>query len=411
MTALAKLADLLARLFEPAELRQALAADPETAALCRAIAWGRSAEAVGFDVAERLSARGLVGPALAVALRAHPDRAGEIAAVAAAFGVSLPSPPPPRGPVRVLHLSDLHASPETGWDAEPLVLRLADAVAALRADGHPPDLVALTGDVTRQGDPAGYPLAARWLRDELLPAAGVGPDRLLVVPGNHDLTRAGRGELVQALEGRLRAGPEDLVGRTLGQADAVAALRARYASYLAWLGDLGVAHPADPSWTWRTEIRGVSVRLAGLDTAWLHTDQAATGRLVLGKRALDAALAVRRDADHVVALAHHPLEWLTDWDQAAVQGAFERRADLLLRGHLHDVRHRRVASPHDDVLELAAGACYAGSDHPNSFQLVELGPQQTRVCVFAWRPERDAWVPDRTRHPPDGCFAWRRTAS
>lgn len=74
-------------------------------------------------------------------------------------------------PHRILHLSDLHF----GCEDPPVVAALADAVNA-----DPPDLVAISGDLTMRGRRSEF-AAARAFIDALRAP-------VLAVPGNHDIT-------------------------------------------------------------------------------------------------------------------------------------------------------------------------------------------------------------------------------
>lgn len=425
MSQTSSLATLLCDLFTTSELSRWLAGRDGTARLLPTVDFRGPPIEVAFNVAVALERHGLVDAAFFADLaQERPARNVDILAEAGRWSVRLqvsnatpapapapaPNTPPRRGPVRVLHLSDLHAHKKTEWDARPLLTRLVDAVAELGQAGLPPDVVAITGDLAYGGQRDEYKLVEPWLKDELLPAAGLGADALLVVPGNHDVDRgACSSTMVASLEQALRGGDQDRLAQVLGDKDQKKVIHQRYKEYLASLKRLGVAHAIAPSWSLRRTIRGVSVRFAGLDTAWLHSVDEAQGRLALGLAALNAALPARRDADVVVALAHHPVSWLVDRDQAAVAPPLRTRADVLLRGHLHDPDYVLSQSPHHHFVELPAGACYAGHKWPMSFQLVELDPDanQGRVHNRTWRQERDAWVADRNLLPPDGIWTFR----
>lgn len=102
---------------------------------------------------------------------------------------------------------------------------------------------------------------------------------------------------------------------------------------------------------------------------------------------------------------HHPLSWLTEWDQRAVQPALRARVGVLLRGHLHDPDLNLVATPHHRLVELPAGCVYDGSSYPNSVQFVEVEPGGGgRAHVRTWRTDAWAWVPDRNGFPPHGTW-------
>lgn len=418
MTPVASLSELLCELFTTAELHRWLASREATAALDRSVDLSGPPVEVCFRVVTALERRQLLDASFFADLgAARPARTAEIRAEAArwvradAIAAAEPAPAPASaaaGPVRILHLSDLHAQKKTEWDSRVLLTRLVDAVGELVAAGLAPDVVALTGDLAFGGAAREYALVERWLREELLPTAKLDTNALLIVPGNHDVDRGATTSVaVGALDDRLRGGDPALLAEVLGDASQRRLIHGRYKHYLAFLKRLGVSHPHTPSWSWTTTIHDLKIRFAGLDTAWLHTRDDLKGRLVLGLAPLNAVLPARRDADLVVALAHHPTSWLTERDQRAVEAPLRARADLLLRGHLHDPDYTLTQTPHQRFVELPAGASYAVDAWPMSFQLVDLDParKEGRVHLRTWSPVWDAWVPDRTRLPTDG--NWR----
>lgn len=102
--------------------------------------------------------------------------------------------------IRIAHITDLHlvehdyarrsASDRyrlqylnTGRNIDP-ARRRAKAVAALRAASHA-DHVVVTGDLTEDGSPAQFEAVA-----EVLAEAGLDPERVTLVPGNHDVYAA-----------------------------------------------------------------------------------------------------------------------------------------------------------------------------------------------------------------------------
>jgi predicted phosphodiesterase len=90
---------------------------------------------------------------------------------------------------KLLHLSDLHFGSDhffrqTGHD--PSKSSLGQAITDC-LKGVPPDWVVMSGDLFSGGRPEDYILVTDALKD-LLTTLHVPPERLLVVPGNHDLT-------------------------------------------------------------------------------------------------------------------------------------------------------------------------------------------------------------------------------
>lgn len=205
MSALAQLAALLSSLYEPAELRAALVAvDP---ALDGAVPWtGVARDEVASLAVGALERRGLVGAALFRRLRAdRPGRNDEIALVELAFGLGPgaapaagPAPAPgPREQITLLHLSDPQFGPKHAFGVEisgperwdSLLARLClDLGELLEKEGLRPDVVAVTGDLAERGTPGEFRAFEAFARG-LMAHLGLPLSRLLIVPGNHDISR------------------------------------------------------------------------------------------------------------------------------------------------------------------------------------------------------------------------------
>ncbi len=302
-----------------------------------------------------------------------------------------------------LHLSDLHAraagarGPASGRHEGATVkpppgsgLRLGDPagspherlLAALRQDivdqcaepsSHPgerprafpdprPDALLITGDLVWTGVREEYAAARRWILDTAR-SIGLGPDRVFVVPGNHDVEREAskRNEgfelrlLSDLREGRRRLdlALEKPAARTL-----LTARMAAFSELGSTFGPPGApgseylefSHAVDgPS--------GLRVRLIGLCTAWLCSDDDDRGELRVGAGALERARATIAPGELVVVLAHHPLRsgWLGDERDA--DAWMSANGHVLLTGQVHDAlaEAARAGQP-GGYLWIAAGA-------------------------------------------------------
>lgn len=392
---------------------------------------GVSLAQLSFDVAMALQRHGLIDDRLVEALGTErPARRAEILAAARSWrggpattgakatpaapapgrtgtprGNARPAAPEPaqtESVVRVLHLSDFHFRARTHWDASPVLDRLTTDVAGLVRDGLAPDLIVLTGDIAQSGKEEEYALARTWIQSRLLPAAEVGVERLVIVPGNHDADRDRIGKGARHMADGLReARNQQDVTDVLGGEEGALLLR-RLDAYVAFVNSLGVAGtPLVRPWYRVThEIRGVRIHCAALASAWLSADDRDYGQLLLGLWQCNEVLRGADDAHVVLAALHHPWDYVGEWDRAASLAEIERSVGLVLRGHLHEGRHDyRQSARHAGVLELAAGACYEASEYPNSYHLIEIwpdAPEQRRARIHPrfWNPSRREWQPD-----------------
>ncbi|QQO55287.1 MAG: SUMF1/EgtB/PvdO family nonheme iron enzyme [Thiohalocapsa sp. PB-PSB1] len=324
--------------------------------------------------------------------------------------VRMPSP----RPIRLLHLSDIHFSKGRGWDADPILRHLAKRISDDVAAGLVPDLVVCTGDLAFSGQQHEYELAKNWLESQLWPALmpdsapELKRDRLLLVPGNHDVDRKrvdAVAEMVQT--GLLAGGDQQRIAAVLGDANQRETLLKRHAAYLgfytAWLGTKQTL----PWWQRMLTINDQRLHVAGLDSAWMSCGDNDRNQLLLGswqlKQTVDVAEA--EGADWKIALLHHPWDYLAEFDAREAQRNCHQHRDLILRGHLHDPDVQRNLSPDPDYncLEIAAGCVYEHTSYPNTFQWIELHaePRRVRVLFRTWKNGR--WIEDRNRPGcPDG---------
>jgi tetratricopeptide (TPR) repeat protein/predicted phosphodiesterase len=308
-------------------------------------------------------------------------------------------------PIRVLHLSDLHFSAKTAWDSDTVLGRLAADVAKLRKEIGEIDLVVVTGDIADFGTANEYNQAAAWLTGPLATAAGVTTARIRVVPGNHDVDRGSITRTAKALTNDLLrdATPQQAIAEVLDNPNERAPLLARQAAYLTFAQ---IFHPgrAVPWWSERPIIRGLTVHLAGFNSAWLSASNADRGSLLLSRWQCNQLLAGADEADLTIALLHHPWDYLAEHDKQLVEEEIRRRCGVILHGHLHEQKARLTSDPDRDVLLLAAGASYAGSQWANAYQLLELDPVrgEARVHFRLW--DGHDWIADRNRYKkaPDG---------
>lgn len=264
--------------------------------------------------------------------------------------------------MRLLHLSDIHFKEPDCLDPRtdperPYRTRLKADLVELCAE-KTVDAILVSGDIAFKGHPAEFTVADAWLK-ELAAASGCRPDRIYVVPGNHDVDRSiCRGSAVisnaQAAIARAPHLHRETVLRTqLRDSESGAALFKPLTAYNAFASPLGCfVSPALPYWFYNLDDLGggVTLRLHGLTSTLIsgledRDDQ--PGRLYLSP--LQTVLDPEPDVLNLV-MSHHPPRWFMD--EHAIDDAVNDRAPLQFFGHEH--RQRCIAT--DGYMRFSAGA-------------------------------------------------------
>ncbi|MEP7122687.1 MAG: tetratricopeptide repeat protein [Byssovorax sp.] len=292
-----------------------------------------------------------------------------------------------------IHLADLHigrVGGRHGWDRQLVLDALRTDIASCRDYGVPaPDAIFVTGDIARSGAMEEYASARDWLLG-VAGSVGLGPDRVFVVPGNHDVDRtADRDNATIRLVQSLRAGSEQLDVVLQDPADR-ARLAARLSHYLSFAegfapGCLGARSSDDQAlfWAHGFDARGgLRVRLLGLNTTLLSVDDTDQGKLRLGTEQIDRGLRsppIER-GELVIALSHHPLHggWLADEENAS--GWIHSRAHIHMHGQVYDGGSESIRSGGGGgLVRMAVGA---GPSYGYSFDAI--GVRQGRVDLRSW---------------------------
>lgn len=313
-----------------------------------------------------------------------------------------------------LHLSDLHFGHggARGRSQRALVLDqlLLDVRRGQRWGVPAPDAVFVTGDVAFSGashSGTEYDEATAWL-DRLVASLGLDRSDVYLVPGNHDVVRAADGSADHPLIARVRGG--DPIDDALAEPGAQARLTGRLAAYTRFASQFGPGRGdrRHTSLAWRTVItsNGLQVQVIGWNSALLANDATDRQKLQLGAGPLAFAFADLDENSPVIALAHHPLDWLRDHDD--VHRWIEQRVDVLLSGHVHrqDARLIRHAGGRRFINVVAGTTHDPGMDfirYGFNFGVIRRGPRaklRLQVWPFAFT-ERREFVPDPSNIPVD----------
>lgn len=273
-----------------------------------------------------------------------------------------------------LHLSDMHFGLPAAGDRHnqsTILAALRDDFRGLAGRNFPrPDAIFMTGDIAWAGKATDYEAASKWL-DEVLAIFGLAPDRVFVVPGNHDSDRSVTTDrMSKLLLNALRDGKENL-DEVLEDESSRNVLLRRKEAYLEFAKRLAPAcHAQDKPmldhlvWTHREVARGgLGVHVIGLDTALLAAADDDAKKLRLGQMQIAKLNDCVPERDFVVVLGHHPFnrEWLEPNEEREIAIQVRRRAHAYLTGHVHEHDSVHLLSGGgSDFVHIVAGALYGG---------------------------------------------------
>lgn len=319
----------------------------------------------------------------------------------------------PDTPIRFLHLSDFHVGKDN-YAQRKIFARILDHIENVSAADGLPDLVFITGDVANRGELSEYVLFNEEFLQPLFERLGAGGmDRVFIVPGNHDVDRTRNPyfdrESICDPDSRFFDGNADGL-RLRGE------LIPRFNDYVAkdtsavtdWIGGEAGA------FTSLVEVRGKRLRIVGLNTAWLSKDDKDRHNLSPGPELLDDVLRKSTNADALIVLGHHPIDWFRDEQVEPIRALFGDHRAIYLHGHLHRHRGRPEDGSGRPFLTFQSGAAFQTRNDEvwrNGMLWGEIDFERVlcRVQPRHWEPQNQEWpitsgsFPDFRR---DGTTDW-----
>jgi predicted MPP superfamily phosphohydrolase len=297
--------------------------------------------------------------------------------------------------MRFVHISDLHFQESNRSDITKILNAFETSLKA-EAERAPVDVVFFTGDLVNSGDSADdFATAGNMVSQAVGRACGVSQTNLIICPGNHDLSqKAFRADDITdiALTAKLSnvASTNSFLENSSTNPYLDLSLRplANYYHFEEYhYGDM----PLSPHRLIRTRTMVVDGRQIGIcifNSAWRSTAGAGNDlkRLIIGERLIDLALDQVLTADLRIAVVHHPLDWLADFDQQAVEGLLFQKFDFYLCGHIHAAQPHAKIGISGPMIVSQCGALFSHRDYFNGYQIADVNfdTESVQFHIFEW---------------------------
>jgi len=309
-----------------------------------------------------------------------------------------------------LHLSDLHScKTKTGWDADRILTALRRDLQLMQ-EKHDlrPDLIFFTGDaaygqktdegifIQEQFDEATLFLS------EICSICSVPSQNLFLVPGNHDVNRETCSISADSL---LKADNKPKqVNQLINDCGSDWRVQmSRLTEYRKFLHGIGngdlLQNPERLVYATKRDVNGITVGIAGLNSAWSCFGNQPKGALWLGGEwQIQELMKKLRGVELRIGLIHHPPSWFAE-EELTLWKQFPANFHFLLHGHEHD----GWVSSVDRMCRIAAGACYGASPSESGYSFVRLDLDKPCADIWVRRygDKVDKWLPEPHRNSGD----------
>ena len=293
-----------------------------------------------------------------------------------------------------LHLSDFHLKESDKWSQDVVLKSLLTDISNRYSTGLPLDFIFITGDLAFSGKTEEYSLVEDFLC-QLLANTGVTFDRLLIVPGNHDINRNVEVDAFTGARSRLLDTAE--VDKFLGDEARRRTLFRRQSAFRDFANRLCQKHRySETSYQHfvQYDLHGLSIAVLLIDSSWLSEGgQTDSHSILVGERQLIDLSSTLSEPALVIGLMHHPMDWLAPFEHTAIKHLAAEHCHLLFRGHVHEDSVETISQAGNHLKIFTAGASYESRLSANcyGYGVVDLLTGEGECIVHKYRNDTKTW--------------------
>ncbi len=283
--------------------------------------------------------------------------------------------------IKILHLSDLHFDSERPKDTEIVLNALWKDLDNFKDI----DLILFSGDLVKAGDKKeDFEKAHQVFIKPLLEKTNLSNDDFFIVPGNHDIQVSAIDETIEeGLKARLK--DRESLNSFL---DKEMENRFKHIERLNNFNDFknnkfSKKHAITSNKLFSTYIiekKKLKTGIVCLNSVWRATGKGSShdrGKLLIGERQIDDAFRDIKECDIKIALFHHSLDWLMEFDYGDARRLLSREFDYLFCGHRHEADLEIVQSFLNKAVIIQCGCIYKGRNYYNGYTVLRLNDNKT----------------------------------
>lgn len=264
-----------------------------------------------------------------------------------------------------LNLSDLHIQQGNLSDVKIVLNALFNDISNQNAQF---DFILFNGDLINNASKGEFEfkIAKEEFIEPLLKVTGLTINEFLIVPGNHDINRSKISEFLDA-DLTSKFSDREKLNKFIDNIDQPEnkLLLKRLDDYNNFVESIYSgknAHCIHSTPLFSTFIfsKGkYKIGIACLNSAWGAVGGSSDlGKLLIGERQIDAAYQDLKDCDLRIAMFHHPLEWLKEFDREAIQDILYVKFNMVFNGHLHVQNQNLIVHEQYNTLLYRCGSLY-----------------------------------------------------
>lgn len=294
--------------------------------------------------------------------------------------------------LNILHISDSHIQKEDVEEIKRIVQKMIIDINKVKREKEIEiDMICFTGDLIQRGDMAigvegQWKLANDILIEPLLKNLNLSQDRLIFVPGNHEVDTT---KIVAALERGLQVKSLDGIKELMNNFDPSYRVRIEYFYDIVKKSMLDVKF-GTLGYSCLKEINGIKIGLVCVDSAWRSSGKGTSERgcLYIGFKQIQELYVFIKEASLKICLLHHPVDWMEECERQHIERELSK-FDIVLSGHIHEMDLKQIIRRKFKTIYSTAGKIYPldyatgrATDGYNGYSILNIRYDEAKCNVF-----------------------------
>lgn len=287
-----------------------------------------------------------------------------------------------------LSLSDLHISQKNLEDIKIVLNALWEDISKIKDNI---DIIFLTGDLICNGSVGfdgenQYYLLDEYFIQPLIKYTHVKKENIFIVPGNHEVNRDKITFINKDFSDKFMKREDinsfiDNLDKYINTLDRIENYNIFKELFYDSENNESIITNNALYTTHKLKFQNYGVGIACLNSSWLSVEEKVDyGKLLLGERQIDKALNDLKDCELKVALMHHPVEYLKQFDQQDISSKLLYDFDIVITGHTHKQDIKKIVGALGSTLRLRNGSLFNGRAY-NGYSVIRFDTDTNNIEV------------------------------
>lgn len=289
--------------------------------------------------------------------------------------------------MRILQVSDIHTQ-INNFQTKRLRHSFFKKITELNSEKSY-DYIFLSGDISHQGQ--AFNETAKNLLEDLLNTLNLDSNKLIIVPGNHDLIRnSDRSELIGKIKGH--EAPSDYLDEILMESYPREILLSSFKEFKEFYELIKNEKYPQHEIHHLIELEKFNLILCNTNLICNHAGE--EGSLLIAKNELFECLQkISSTEKPTIAIGHHTLDCLTLEEKNEVLTMFDDfNVKLYLSGHVHKAHYKLEADYYNEILMIVCSGLHFDGYTQSGFVDFQFDESTFYITQYIWNSEHKYWT-------------------